>query len=106
MVRKHFQHNVDNNVDKATSVDFTLEYDGNKVVVENIQLHSNYKSGLPHNAQMEFDNQTGEWTLRVYYLKDINGVPTNVAEWLYSPLEKEIAQKIIKIKDEEAPKFL
>lgn len=105
MVRKHFQHNADNNIDKATSVDFTLEYDGNNVIIENIQLHSNYDSGLPHSATMEHNDNTGIWTLRAYYWKEIKGVNTKIAEWLSSPLAKEIAQKIIKVRDEETPRF-
>ena len=103
MIHKQFQHDT---IDGGTDVQFNLEYDGKNVSVSNIQLHSNFNSGLPHSAYLEYDHEFGDWKLCAYYNKeDINKNIINVREWIGSNLSKEIVKKILEIKENETPNF-
>ena len=64
MIHKRFQHNTNAG---GTEVQFNLEYDGHEVKVTTIQLHSNYDSGLPHGAHLEYDHDHNEFNLCTYY---------------------------------------
>ena len=101
MNRRNIQLNVDGDLNKGISVDFVLDYEGVKLVVKNIQLHSNYDSGLPHSAQLEYHDRAGEWLLRAYYTKEIDGEARRVSEWLTYPLAEEIAKNIVSVKEDE-----
>ena len=102
MTHHQFQHDT---IDGGTDVQFNLDYDGNSVSILNIQLHSNFKSGLPHSAYIEYDNETGKYRLCSYYNKENDGNIIRVREWLISPLAMNILARILQMKEEETPKF-
>jgi hypothetical protein len=103
MTHKRFQHN--RTVDEGTDVQFNLEYDGNDISVTNIQLHSNYKSGLPHSAYLEYNKKEGKWRLCTYDHRIVNDKEEKIKEWLTSDLAQEICDMILEIKEKEKPNF-
>ncbi|AYD48185.1 hypothetical protein [Arachidicoccus soli] len=107
--RCHFQYDA---VKGGTSVDFMLEYDAinDKMIISNIQLHSDYDSGLPHNAYVENNPTTHQKQLCAKYKnkkKNFEGDDKDVEiwEWLDSDLAKAIQERIFDMAEEQRPKF-
>ncbi len=87
MTHKQYQHPIPGG---GVDVQFNLEFDGQNVSVEAIQLHSWPKMDLPRNPNLEFDTIADEWKLCAYYTRKENGQEISVREWCNSDLCKDI----------------
>ena len=98
---KQFQYPV--SVDKAIDVQFNLEFDGSKVDITNIQIHSNYGSGLPHSPQLKEHNGAFKF-YKEFESKEGNNF-VGKFQYFDDEVSRGIIQKILKIKEEETPRF-
>jgi len=77
-----------------------------EIAVTNIQLHSNYKTGLPESAYLEYNAGNSSWMLCHYYeTYDKDKKIIKVREWLKSKLANDILAIILKEKEDQTPKF-
>ncbi len=102
MTHREFQLNTP---EGGTNVHFNINGNGIDVVITTVQVHSNFKSGLPNSPELEWNPEAGKWMLAGYYNKDVNGTPTKVREFINTELSNQIVDKIMEIKEEETPKF-
>ena len=103
MTHREFQLDT---TEGSTNVHFNVDGNGIDVVITTIQIHSNFKSGLPHSAELEWNSEAGKWMLAAYYTKDVNGTATNVREFINTQLSNQIIERIMEIKEEETPTFI
>lgn len=98
---KRFQQNYPAG---GIEVQFNLEGEGKNIVVNTIQIHDNFESGLPDSPELEYDYDTQEWKLFTYYKMDnTDGTTVTIREWVNKPFAKEIVEEIVRIKEEEPP---
>ncbi len=105
MKHRQFQYNT---AKGGTDVQFDIEHgiDNAATKVLNIQFHSNFESGLPTNAYLEYDAEVSSWRLCHYYdTLDKDQKVIRVKAWLADQLACDILARILEIKDEETPKF-
>jgi len=105
MTHFQFQHNT---ISGGTDVHFNLEQDPEtlQTIVSNIQFHSNYKSGLPEEAYIEYDSENKKYSLCRYgEVMGKDNFIIKVRYWVTSDLANDILDKIFKIKEEQTAKF-
>lgn len=101
VVHKQFQHNT---ADGGIDVQFNLDYDGQNVSITAIQIHGNYKTGIPESPMLEWHN--GKLLFCKNFQMEKNGEIIDAIEYIDTPLSNDIVKKILEIKDEEKPKFV
>jgi hypothetical protein len=105
MIPFQFQHNT---IIGGTDVHFNIEQDLEtlQTIVPNVQFHSNYESGLPEEAYIEYDGENKKYSLCRYEEVMGKDFTIKVRYWLNNDLANEILEKIFKIKQEQTAKFM
>ena len=93
MELKSFQINV---AGKGTvDVNFTLHFNNNSVSVNEIKLHSDFESGLPHHPQLVLHDNM--WQLHVQQPIMRNNEVVVVDEYFNDSLSNEIVKKYLPV---------
>lgn len=79
-------------------VNFTLHFNDNSVSVNEIKLHSDFDSGLPHHPQLRLHDNVWQLYAQVPVMK--NNEMVIVDEFLNDDLSKQIVEKILQIRNE------
>ena len=89
----------------SIEVQFDLEFDGSQSYVTEILLHTNGKIELPISLIPELKLINGKYILTYSYPVLENGKSLSKEESIQSPYGPDIVEEILRIKEEQTPKF-
>jgi hypothetical protein len=100
MIHKQFQCDVP---EGGIDIQFNLEYNGENIMVNTIQINGNFNTGLPESPTLEWHND--KWMLCRNYKTELNGQEVDATEYINTDLSNNIVNKILEIKEQEVPGF-
>jgi hypothetical protein len=98
MVLKEFSMEVPGR--GRVDVSFYLHFDTHTINIDELKIHADFDSGLPHHAQLKQDQ--GQWILYAEHPNMENGQVVVTPQYYNDDLSRAVAERVLAYKNAES----